>query len=345
MKRQEFTAGQVSELCLELSLLLHAGVGAGDGLALLAEENRDQAWLVELARQADAGTPLAQLVRESGRFPSYAAGLLEVGERTGRVEEALSALADYYDNRQRLERQARNALLYPAMLLLLMLVVIVVLLAKVLPVFDQVYASMGGQLTGLPGGLLALGRGLDAVLPVLCVLLAAAVLFAAAFASGGTVQKKTIAWWQSRHGDKGLNRKLNTARLAQALAMSLRSGLSLEEALELAAGLQGEDSADARRCRDCLARLQQGAELAAALRDAEVLPAAECRLLALGQRSGSGDSAMEEVARRLTEESETALAEALGRVEPALVLAASFLVGVILLSVMLPLVNIMAAIG
>jgi type IV pilus assembly protein PilC len=54
---------------------------------------------------------------------------------------------------------------------------------------------------------------------------------------------------------------------------------------------------------------------------------------------------MEEVARRLTEEGEQALEEKLSRVEPALVLVTSLLVGAILLSVMLPLMNIMTAIG
>ena len=75
------------------------------------------------------------------------------------------------------------------------------------------------------------------------------------------------------------------------------------------------------------------------------MPAVACRMLALGQRSGAGDTAMEEVARRLDQESAEALERKVGQVEPALVLATSLLVGVILLSVMLPLLRIMTAIG
>ena len=345
MKRQEMTSGETSAFCLELALLLHAGVSVGDGLALLAEERENPDWLADAARRADNGESLAQIIRASGRFPAYVAGLLAVGEQTGRTEEALEALSRYYDSREQMERQVRNALLYPAMLLLMMLAVIVVLLAKVLPVFDQVYASLGGQLTGVAAGLLAAGRILDRALPALCVLLAAVVVLAAVFAAGGTVQKRMVAWWQCRRGDRGVSRKLNTARLAQALAMALRSGLPLEEALTLAEELLGEEAPDAQRCRECRERLEQGEDLAAALKAAEVLPAAECRLVALGDRSGSCDAVMEEVSRRLTEESEQALNELLGRVEPALVLGTALLVGVILLSVMLPLMNIMAALG
>ena len=99
------------------------------------------------------------------------------------------------------------------------------------------------------------------------------------------------------------------------------------------------------RCRDCLERLDRGEELAQAVRQSEVLPPAECRLLALGLRSGSGDRVMEDIARRLGQAGEDALEDRVSQVEPALVGVTSVLVGVILLSVMLPLMHIMSAIG
>jgi type IV pilus assembly protein PilC len=129
------------------------------------------------------------------------------------------------------------------------------------------------------------------------------------------------------------------------MAMGLRSGLPLEQAIELSGQLQRDAPAAQARCRDCLDRIERGEDLAVALRQSEVLPATACRLLALGQRSGTGDAVMEEVARRLTQESELAVEARVSRVEPTLVLVTSLLVGAILLSVMLPLMNIMAAIG
>ena len=76
-----------------------------------------------------------------------------------------------------------------------------------------------------------------------------------------------------------------------------------------------------------------------------MLPAAACRLLALGVRSGAGDTVMEEIAARLGREAAQALEERTAQVEPAMVLVCSVLVGAVLLSVMLPLMDIMAAIG
>ncbi len=140
-----------------------------------------------------------------------------------------------------------------------MLVVIVVLLVRVLPVFRDVYASLGGQLTGVAGGLLALGQALDAAMPALCAVLALVVLGLGAFAASTSFRTWILAWWHRRRGDKGVSRQMGDARFAQALAMGLRSGLPLEESLELSETLLGDVPAAVHRCRDCQSRLAQGA--------------------------------------------------------------------------------------
>ena len=339
------TNGELSGLAMELSMLLHAGIGVGDALSMLSQEDGYQDLLAGMARRADEGAPLSRCLREGGRIPAYVCGLVEVGEETGRTEEALSALSRYYERRARQDRQVRGALLYPAVMLVLMLLVIAVLLVRVLPIFDDVYASLGGRLTGVAGGLLALGRGLDAAMPALWAALALAVVFFGAFAGVESFRDRVLALWRRGRGDRGVSRRMNNARLAQAMAMGMASGLPLERSMELAASLM-EDVPPARaRCEDCRARLEGGAALSAAMGESGLLPAGACRLLEIGQRGGTADAAMEKIARDLSEDGEAALEDLVNRVEPALVLVCSILVGLILLSVMLPLMHIMSAIG
>lgn len=341
--KSQISNDEIASLCLELSLLFHAGVSTGDALSLLAEEGLHRDILTDMAERVDSGLPLSAALRESGVFPTYVCGLVEVGERTGRTEEALAALSRYYEDRVRLARRVRSALLYPAVMLALMLVVIGVLLVKVLPIFDDVYASLGGRLTGVAAGLLTLGQWLEKAMPVLFVLLAAAAVLAALFAGVKPFRERLTALWQNSHGDKGVSRKLNNARLAQALAMGMASGLPVDEAVALSEGLM--EGAARERCESCRKRLEEGGSLGDALKQSGLLPARQSRLLELGQRSGAGDASMEKIARDLSEEGEAALDALVSRVEPALVLVCSVLVGLILLSVMLPLMHIMSAIG
>ena len=348
MKQRKLSNDEISTLCLELSLLFHSGVDAGSGLALLAEEEENASLgrlLEQMARQVDEGDTLAAAMRDSERFPHYAWSLIQVGEETGRTEEALGALARYYEDRARMDRQMRSALLYPAVLMLVMLAVVVVLLTQVLPVFNDVYANLGGQLTGVAGGLLALGRTLDSLMPLLGVLLGLAVVGLGAFAGSCSFRERTLALWRRGMGDRGLSKKLNNARFAQALSMGMSSGLPMEEALTLAGNLLADLPAARQRCQDCRQRMDEGTPMAKAMGESGVLPRADCRLLELGIRSGAGDGIMIQIAQRLTQEGEAALEARMGQIEPTLVAVASVLVGAILLSVMLPLMHIMTAIG
>lgn len=343
MDGTKLTSRQLCALCAELAMLLHAGLSPADGLQLISEESPEVKWLRDMADLADDGYSLSKVMEQVGVFPTYVSALTACGERTGRTEEALQALADWYEGRDRLERYIRSALLYPAVLLILMLAVITVLLTRVLPVFDEVYASVGGQMTGLGGGLLALGRALDSAMPLLLILLAAAAAFLVAFA--GSDRFRTAVLDGIRRASAKRRSGTDAARIAQALAMGLASGLKLEDAMELAASLETEGTAARKCCEDCADRLDRGEELSHALKESGCLPASACRMLALGVRSGSADTVMAHIAQQLEEESEEALAAAVGRVEPTLVIVTSVLVGAILLSVMLPLMNIMAAVG
>ena len=121
---------------------------------------------------------------------------------TGRQEEVLQALAVYYDEQERMLRQIKSALTYPSLLMVMMLMVIGVLLVKVLPVFDDVYASLGGSLTGMAGGLLCLGQGLKACLPILGVLLAAATVVVFLFSQHTAMRTRLLSWWRSHYGNK-----------------------------------------------------------------------------------------------------------------------------------------------
>ena len=345
--KKTMTDQELSGLCLEMSMLLHAGVMVGDTLTLLAQESGGErkCLLEAMARKVDEGAGLAAAMESAGGFPAYARGLVEVGERSGRMEEALSSLARYYEERWRMVRRLRGALLYPAVMLGLMLVVIGLLLVKVLPIFDDVYASLGGQLTGLAGGALALGRWLDGAMPALWAVLILLALFFAAVGLSDSLRGRLSALWRNRFGDKGLSRKRTGAQVAQALAMGLSSGLPVEESLTLAAQLVKETPAAAQRCLTCRKLVEGGQSFGKALFGSGLLPPAQCRLMELAQRSGTEDKAMARIAASLSEEWDGAVEEKVGRVEPALVLTCSVLVGLILLSVMLPLMHIMSAIG
>ena len=327
---KQLSNDEISTLFRELSYLIHAGMGHADALALMAEESdQNKALLKQMADDTDQGRSLSEAVEATGWFPRYASNLLAVGERSGRTEETLNALADNYEGQDRLNRQLRTSLLYPAILLLIMLVVIVVLLVYVLPIFDRVYAQFGVTMTGVAGGLLSFGRFMSGIMPVLCGLLCIAVCGCLVLAVSQTVRTKLLLLWRKKRGDRGVARQINDTRFAMALSMGLHSGMVIEDALQLASRVL-EDVPLAKERVDQCADIPEGMAVGAVY---------------AGLRSGAGDLAMEQITERMTERTELTIAEKVSRVEPTLVIITSLLVGMILLAVMLPLVNIMSTIG
>ena len=333
--------------CRGLALQLHAGISLADGIYLLAQEEsgQKQTLFQQMAAGLDEGRLLSDVLEEGSCLPEYVCAMVRIGQQTGKLEQTLRSLGEFYEQRSIRKWQIKQALSYPCMVFVLMLIVVTVLLVKVLPVFDGVYGSLGSRLTGVAAGLLHLGQLLKGAMPVLLAVLSAGLLFALLYWKSMAFRASIDRQFRNRFGDRGMARKFNNARFAQALAMGLSSGLTLEESVELAENLLKPIPGAAARCRECKGRLETGESLAEAMAAAQLLSPSESRLLAVGLRSGNGDRVMEEIARRLSRQAEEAVEDAVSKIEPAMVLIASLLVGLILLSVMLPLANIMSTIG
>lgn len=345
---RQLTNRETASFCEQLAWLVHSGVGLGEGLRLMAEDEAQEMRKAVYAQAADAleeGHSLAKVLKEAGCFPDYVCGSVSAGEESGRLEEALRALQKYYEEKERMDRRLRSALLQPSLLVLLMMVVLGVLLTQVLPVFQSVYASLGGTMSGLAGALLKAGLWLKDVLWLVYGVLGLGAVLVLSFALCDPFRESIIRWWKRHAGDKGAMRKENDAAIARVIAMGLGSGMLLEDTMELAAKVTADVPKAKERCLRCKEELVSGEPLLDALKKSEVLPASACRLLAVGMQGGNGDAVMAEIAEKLSEEAEVALTNRIEKAEPALVLSVSVLVGVILLVVMLPLINIMEAIG
>ncbi|MBQ2752540.1 MAG: type II secretion system F family protein [Firmicutes bacterium] len=347
MGTKTLSNGEITVLLRGLSLLLHSGISVADGMNVLAEDEAGELRCVigKMAEVLDNGDSLYNAMEFSGAFPAYVTGMIKVGEYTGRLEEALTALADYYEQREFMNNRIKNAIVYPSILLLIIMVVMVVMLVKVMPVFNEVYASLGGRLTGTALWLLKLGQVFESIMPVLCILLGVAVVALLVFMFSEKTREAAGMWCNRRFGDKGVFYAINSSHFAQALTMGLKSGLVVEDAVLLAAELMKDSPESEKRYRFCAEALAEGEGLAEAFKKAGALPAYACRMAELGARSGNIDETMEKISKRLMEEAEQAIEEKTAMIEPAMVFIAAVLIGGVLLSVMIPLMHIMTAIG
>lgn len=325
--------GELAGFFGQLAMLVRAGISSEEALRLLRDDAQSQPereLLDRLLAPAERGEPLSAAMREAGGFPSYAVNMIEIGEQSGRLDEVLGSLASYYEREDSLGSMLKSAVTYPLIMLGMMLLVILVLSVKVLPIFSQVFAQLGG----------ALKTGCLVLVALLALLLASALALRSS--EGG--RHTLIRIFSALPATRRLSMTIASGRFVSALALMLQSAVDPARSLELAARLVSHPAL-AARVEDCRRRLGQGDSFADSVRESGIFSGAAARMVAVGFKTGSADAVMGRLAARYEEEIDSELSRLVGVVEPTLVIILSVAVGMILLSVMLPLMGIMSSIG
>lgn len=336
---------QTALFCEQAAIVLRAGIPLTDAMSVVRtqyEGTRMYAALEKAEKALEESGSLLEAVKAAGCFPHYMVGMVQIGERAGKLDVIMQKLADYYEWEAKIHKSVRNAVFYPAVLVGMMAVVIIVLIAGVFPVFTQVYRALGVELSG--NAITAINASIGFGRVVLCVLLLLLVLVGLLALLMRTGKRAAVTRFAMRTFPpiRKTMEKITSGRIALALSMTLESGYPLEEALELVA--QVLDDAQAReRVQHCLGKVSAGETFPAAMREAKLFDPMYMSMCTVGFEAGRMDEVTAHLAELYDEETDTQVQHLVSLIEPTLVGVLSVVVGVILLSVMLPLMSLMSS--
>ncbi|MDR0347374.1 MAG: type II secretion system F family protein [Coriobacteriales bacterium] len=343
---KELSPAELGLFFSNLELIYHSGLTPAEGFDILRQSTSDaptKKWLEQLYQFSLMGLPLTDSLEKAGRLPDYALSLLRIGEETGRLEDTCRSLHEYYERRDELAQALRSALVYPSTMILMVFVVVIILLTQAMPVFDQVFSQLGFELTGVAGALLAAGQALRSSALYLSAALAAIVIIALILRALPAGRRVFSALYERAPITSELSFKLALQRFAFAMATMLRSGLDTDAALQLAEPLI-ENAKASERVRTIRAKVGQGMGFQTAIEESKLFPLEEMSLLVVGFKTGSDAQAFDQVGTSIAVATERRLDRLVGAIEPTLVGLMCVLVGVILLSVMLPLLGVLSTI-
>lgn len=335
---------ELAAFCGQMALILKSGISAIEGLGIMQEDSTsadEQTILNMLLDNIQASGSLYDAMEQTDLFPSYMLHMIKIGEETGTLDEVMEALNLHYEREDSISRSIRSAVTYPMIMTGMMIIVVIVLIVKVLPIFNQVFMQLGTEMTGFSRILLNMGTVIgnySLFFIILLALIAAFVLYGTRTAPGRMTFRKI--------GYKlPAIRKIfeNTAvcRFASGMALTLSSGLNPERSMELVKYLN-EDPFFQKKMDVCQQHIDEGEDLSSALHSACIFTGMYARMVAIGGKTGSMDQVMEQIASLCQDEIDSRMNNVLAVLEPTLVIILSVIVGVILLSVMLPLMGIMS---
>lgn len=344
---QKLTNIEIASFCSQTAMLLKAGIDAGSGMDILLNDTPNgsgRAIIEQIRDTCNMGETFYTAVKNTEVFPEYVLNMIRLGEETGDLDETMQALADYYDRQESISESIHNAVSYPMIMILMMLIVIIVLITKVLPIFSQVFEQLGSSMNTFSTSLMKFGQRLSSssvILVALLVLILAAYLFFSKFTAGKrTLTKLLNAFPPTRK----FYDAVACSRFASALAMTMSSNMDHDESLDLISELVENPRMQAKIaiCKDAL---NEGCDLAEALERAQIFSSLYSRMVSVGVTTGSTDTVMLQIADCYDAEVNKRIQNIISVLEPTLVIILSLIVGMILLSVILPLMGIMSSIG
>ena len=223
--------------------------------------------------------------------------------------------------------------------------VVVLLATKVLPVFDGVFAQLGAKMGPVATGMMHAGQSLAKVGTGLAIAVAVLAVIAVVVALVPALRERFARWVRRTFGGRGILGQMAVSRFASSMSMAAASGMSMEESVELSAKLCGGAREIDEKTAKCRERILDGVSAADALSESGLFSSRDCRLMKLAEQTGTLYESLEDIAGRQEEESLRKIDRLVGAIEPAIVVITSVLAGVILISVMLPLMGLLSAAG
>ena len=335
---------ELFQFCEQFSIILRSGMSAIEGLAILNDDSqteRGKEILTFLYKDMEESGSLAHAMEQSGAFPASAAAYVRTGEETGCLDEVMKGLSAFYAKEIQITDQIQSAVAYPLVMLGMMTAVIVILLVKVLPVFRQVFRQLGLEMSGISGALLGIGETLSHYSTAFLVLLAAMIgfiLFLVLHPKGQELIRKIVCRFP---GMKEIPVNLDYSRLCQCISLGIRSGLSPELCVELAGAVVTQTEIR-EKLTSIQKQLAEGYGFTEAITESGLFKAMELRLISLGFQAGASDEVMEKLAEQYEEKSTDSVSHTVSILEPTIVIVLSILVGLVLLSVMMPLLGLLS---
>lgn len=347
-RQKRITLKDISHLTYQFSVLMEARISIVDGLRSIAEQENNtrlRTVIMDIAKQIEAGNSISQaMTPHRSIFGDMYVEMVRSAEQTGNMTSMLANLAEMLDRQYEMNKNIKGALMYPICVIGALTLAVAFLLIFVVPKFAEMFASRGMDLpipTQVLVGLSALLRGYWFV--VVGLGLTGALALRHACRNRATV-KRLDTWMHSLPYLRDVLRGLAVSRFAHVLGLSLRSGVSLLDALEMAGAASGRPLMlhDTEKMRE---QVNHGGRLADVLLTCTYLPPFTKRMLSAGEEAAELPKMCSIVARHYDREVAHLAKNVATVIEPILIVGLAGIVLVIALAIFLPMWNMASLIG
>jgi type IV pilus assembly protein PilC len=297
--------------------------------------------LADVRKDVEAGLLLSDsLARHPKVFGDLYVSMVRAGETGGVLEECLLRVADQLEKDAALRRQVRSAMVYPALIITFAVGVLLALVAFLIPVFEGVFKQFGGKLPALTQIMVDLSHLVTKQWYLLIVFLVGGIGFFLWVRKSKWARPRWDAFKlriPMKIGD--VVQKVAIARWSRTLSSLTSAGVPILQAIEITGKTAGNAVIE-RSMEDVITSVKAGGTIAEPLKSAKAFPPMVAQMVGVGEETGAVDSMLSKIADFYDSEVEAAVKALTSILEPVMIMFVGGIVGVIVVSMYLPLFNI-----
>jgi len=330
----------------QFSTMLDAGVSLIRCLDVLQAQTNNarlRKILMDLSARVESGESLSRsMARHPKAFSQLIIGLIRAGEVGGVLEESLQRIAGFLEKDVELRRKIRSALTYPVIVLLAAIGIVIFLVSWLVPQFAQLFKELGIENLPAPTQFLVDLSALFTQRWYVVIIAVVAILIAYKLFVSTRVGRRVADRVKLRVPVFGpLHHKIVMARFSRTMGTLLASGVPILQAMETVAGVVG-NSVVSDAVIESRARIREGEKIADPLQRSKMFPPMVVHMVSVGEESGSLDHMLNKIADFYENEVEMTIASLTAAIEPVMIVLLGFIVGFIVISMFLPMIEVIS---
>jgi len=343
-KREKVRLKDLAIYSRQLSVLIDAELPLMQSLNILAEQTRNKYFkrvIQSIREDVEAGSTLNQAKRKFPKaFDDLYCNLIASGEQSGSLDIMLRRLAEYNEKIVKLRSKVKQAMIYPVAILSFAVLVSIFLLWKVIPVFATIFIEMGAELPFLTSMIVSASNFVQKYILLMFLGLVAIVLFLRYYRKtpSGRQLFDRLALKIPLFG--GLLRKVGVSRITRTLATLISGGVPMLESLRITSSTAGNVLIE-QAILDARKAVSEGQSLTESLKNSGQFPFMLTQMVSVGETTGTLDEMLTKLADFYDDEVDTAVSSLLSVLEPIMLIFVGGLVGGLIISMYLPIFNLM----
>ena len=340
------TQRDVILFCRQFSTMIDAGLPIIQCMDILHAQQENATFkkmLKNIKEQVESGSTLADSLKKYPKqFDDLFVNMVSAGEAGGILDTILRRLSAYMEKAAKLKSQVKGAMTYPIVTMVIAVAVVAVILVFVIPVFQEMFADMGGALPPITQIVVGMSEFVKSKIHWIVI---GIIIFIFAFKKYYKTEKgrKLVDATMLKLPVFGLLiRKVAVAKFTRTMGTMLSSGVAILEALDIVAKTSGNKTVE-QAIYTVRSGIAEGRTMADPLAESGVFPAMVCQMISVGESTGALDAMLEKIADFYEEEVDQAVDNLTSLIEPFMLVFLGVVIGTLVVAMYMPIFKMAGA--